>query len=130
MKKKTKILTFILYGIVIIASVIIIKIEAADYSKFIHFDYNAFWPSLAIWANQMRFDFLIEFTILPVTVGLFFASKAGIRDANSFLVMLSGLLLVGPFLSIFASDLETPYRLVPFVVFFAIGVGTLLSKRD
>jgi hypothetical protein len=131
MSRKKKISTFILYCVVIIVSVIIIKFKGAEYGKFIHpVDYNAFWPSLVMWANQMRFDFLIELTILPVTVGLFFASKARIRDADSILVMLSGLLMVGPFVSILIPELETPYRLMPFIVFFAIGVGILFSKKD
>jgi len=40
------------------------------------------------------------------------------------------MLLIAPLLTGFTDQTSQPYRFVPFVVFFAIGVGVLLSKRS
>jgi len=43
--------------------------------------------------------------------------------------MIAGMLVIVPLISGFTEITNQPYRLVPLVFFFAIGVGTLLSKR-
>jgi len=44
------------------------------------------------------------------------------------MVMMGGMLLIAPFLTGFSDQTNQPYRFVPFVTFFAVGVGILLSK--
>jgi hypothetical protein len=39
------------------------------------------------------------------------------------------MLLYSPFLAALSNATNTPYRFVPMIIFFAIGVGVLLSKR-
>lgn len=126
--KKKKYLLLILYVIAVIVSVIIIKLGGFVYQQFVNLDYNSFWVGLTMWANQLRFDFLIELTILPLVVGLYFLSKKGIPEADSMLIMIGGLIINQPLLSIMQSNLMQPYRMVSFVVFFAISLGILLSK--
>jgi len=66
------------------------------------------------------------FMILLI-VGLFLVSKSGVKHGESIMVLISGMLLIAPILTGFTNQ---PYRFVPLVVFFAIGVGVLLSKRQ
>ncbi len=67
--------------------------------------------------------------ILPLIVGLFVASRNGIKIADSIMVLIGGILLTAPLLTGFTEQTNQPYRFVPLVVFFAIGVGVLFSKR-
>ena len=64
-----------------------------------------------------------------MTLGLFLASRKGIFQADSILVLIAGMLLSAPLLTGFTDQTNQPYRFVPLVVFFAMGVGTILSKR-
>jgi len=67
--------------------------------------------------------------LLPLTVGLFVASRKGILHADSIMFFIIILLLYPPFMSGFSEHLNHPYRFLAMIVFFAIGVGVLLSKR-
>ena len=65
-------------------------------------------------------------TNLPI--GLFLKSLKGFHQANSIQILISGFLLIPPLLITFSEQTNEPYRLIPLVVFFAIGVSTLLGK--
>ena len=93
------------------------------------FDYSEFWSGFTKWTFQLRFDWLVLLFLLPLTVGLFLTSRKGILEADSILILLMGILLSAPLLSGFTGFLIHPYRFMPLIVFFAIGVGTLLSKK-
>jgi hypothetical protein len=67
--------------------------------------------------------------MLPLTVGLFIASRHGIKEADSIMVLLMGPLLFAAIMPAFSGYTNNPYRFMPFIVFFAMGVGTLLSRR-
>ncbi len=43
--------------------------------------------------------------------------------------LIGGILFISPLLTGFTELTNQPYRFVPLVVFFAIGVGILLSKN-
>lgn len=94
------------------------------------FDYNDFWIGFASFAYQLRFDGLVILFIIPLIVGLFIASRNGIKAADSIMVLIAGMLLIAPILTGFTDQTNQPYRFVPLIVFFAIGVGMLLSKRE
>jgi len=87
-----------------------------------------FWMGLSTFANQLRHDGLLIVFVLPLVFGLFMISKKS-RYANSIMVMIAGMLVIVPLISGFTEMTNQPYRFVPLVFFFAIGVGTLLSKR-
>ena len=66
---------------------------------------------------------------MPLTVGLFLTSRRGIKQADSILFLIAGIVFVMPLLAALTYFNIHPYRYVPLVVFFAIGVGTLLSQK-
>ena len=93
------------------------------------FDSDEFWLGFSSFSYQLRFDGLVLLFILPLIVGLFIASRKGIVHAESMMVMLGGMLLIAPILTGLTDQTNQPYRFVPLVVFFAISIGLLLSKR-
>ena len=77
---------------------------------------------------QLRFDPIVLIFLLPLTILLFLKSLKGFHQANSILVLISGFLLIPPLLITFSEQTNEPYRLIPLIVFFAIGASTLLGK--
>jgi len=73
---------------------------------------------------------LVLLFIFPLIVGLFIAARNGIRHADSIMVLIGGILFSVPLLTGFTELTNQPYRFVPLVVFFAIGVGILLTKKS
>ena len=68
--------------------------------------------------------------ILPVTVGLMFLSKNKLKHADSILILIFGTIITAPTLVTFTYHYEIlPYRFIPLLVFFSIGVGMFFSKR-
>ena len=94
------------------------------------FDSNEFWLGFASFSYQLRFDGLVLVFILPLIVGLFIASRHKILHAESIMILISGMLLISPILTGFTEFTNQPYRWVPLVVFFAVGIGILLSKKQ
>jgi hypothetical protein len=69
-------------------------------------------------------------TLLPVTVGLMFLSKNKLKHADSILILIFGTIIAGPILVTFTYHYEIlPYRFIPLLVFFSIGVGMFFSKK-
>jgi len=66
---------------------------------------------------------------LPLTVGLILLARRGIREADSILVLIGVTLVAAPLLSGFTGYNVFPYRYIPFIIFFSIGVATLFSRR-
>jgi hypothetical protein len=94
------------------------------------FDPKEFWMGFTSFSYQLRFDGLVMLFMIPLVVGLFLVSRSGIKHGESIMVFISGMLLIAPILTGFTNQTNQPYRFVPLVVFFAIGVGVLLSKRQ
>ncbi len=88
---------------------------------------DEFWIGFASFATQLRFDGLVILFLVPLIVGLLFTSTKN-KHAESMMVMIGGMLLIAPFLTGFSDQTNQPYRFVPLVTFFAVGVGILLSK--
>jgi len=128
--KKTKIILTISY--VIIFLVILSTIVFADrqgYGRALtSFEFEEFVTGFATWAFQLRIDGLVLIFLLPLTIGLFIKSRQGLKEADSILVLIAGILLSAPFLVGFTEFNIQPYRWIPLIAFFAIGVGVLLSK--
>jgi len=89
---------------------------------------NEFWIGFASFATQLRFDSLIILFLIPLMVGLLFSSSKN-KHAESIMVLIGGMLFAAPLLTGFTDQTNQPYRFVPLVTFFAVGVGVLLSKR-
>jgi len=67
--------------------------------------------------------------MLPLVVGLFLISNHGFKQADSIMFLILGMLLSASLLPAFSDIINVPYRFVPLVVFFAMGVGVLLRKK-
>ena len=118
------------YGILLIGIIILIQ-NTGFFPDTISFDSHDFWRAFNAFSYQLRFDALIVIFLLPLTIGLFISSrKKGIVQADSILVLIMGMLLVQPILSALTINVSEPYRFMPLVIFFAMGVGTLLSKKE
>jgi MFS superfamily sulfate permease-like transporter len=109
-------------GIVIFATQNLAETEGVGWNS------DEFWAGMSTFANQIRHDGLVILFVLPLVFGLFMVSKRS-RYANSIMIMIAGMLVIVPLISGFTDMTNQPYRFVPLVFFFAIGVGTLLSKR-
>ncbi len=94
------------------------------------FSAKEFQIGFTSFAYQLRFDGLIMLFTIPLIVGLFIATRNNIKHGESIMVFISGILLIAPILTGFTNQTNQPYRFVPLVVFFAIGVGVLLSKKQ
>jgi len=93
------------------------------------FSSDEFWMGFTSFSYQLRFDGLVLVFILPLIVGLFIASRKGILHADSIMVLIGGILFTAPLLTGFTELTSQPYRFVPVIVFFSIGIGVLFSKR-
>jgi len=128
--KRQKILTAgITIAIILAGGIAAIGNEASKGTQE-EFSSKEFWTGFVSFANQLRFDGLIMLFMIPLIVGLFLVSKNGVKHGESIMVLISGILLIAPILTGFTNQTNQPYRFVPLVVFFAVGVGVLLSDRS
>jgi len=127
---KKKIGIIISYAISVGIVVMIFSFGNAVYGDLIRVDVSEFWIGFTAWSYQMHLDILLILTMIPLTIGLFLKSKSGIKDADSILVLIFGALLFGPVLALLTEFYYIlPYRFVPLIIFFAIGVGVFLSNK-
>jgi len=128
--KKQKAITAGVTSMIIVIGGIAIGTDSSIQETQEVFEPNEFWMGFTSFSYQLRFDGLVILFMIPLIVGLFLISKSGIRNAESIMVLIAGILLIAPILTGFTNQTNQPYRFVPLVVFFAIGVGVLLSKRQ
>ena len=122
-RKRIYLLTF--YGILIILG--LFAITNLFNSNITYLPEN-FAKGFEQFSYQLRFDPIILIFLLPLTIALFLKSLKGFTQANSIQILISGFLLIPPLLITFSQQTNEPYRLIPLVVFFAIGAATLLAK--
>lgn len=129
-KRKLVIAAATIMVLVIIASVFVGRGTSTDLitGRQEAFSASEFWEGFTSFAYQMRFDGLVLVLLMPLLVGLTAASRLGIRHADSIMVMISGMLLIAPFLTGFSDQTNQPYRFLPLIAFVAVGVGTVLAR--
>jgi len=130
--KKTKIILTISYVIIflVILSTIVFT-ESFGYGKSLtSFEFTEFVSGFTTLVFQLRIDGLVLIFLLPLTIGLFIKSYQGLQEADSILVLIAGILLLAPLLVGLTYFNIQPYRWIPLIVFFAIGIGVLLSKTS
>ncbi len=129
-KSKTKILLVISYAVMFGVVVIIWNLDSSIYSSVIRFDVSQLFIGLTKLSYQLRFDLLLIAALLPLTIALIIKARQGIHAAASVLFLITGSIAAGPIVEIF-SDFYVilPYRFVPTIVFFAIGVGVLFNNK-
>jgi len=129
--KKKKLLTIGLYAIIIVAALMIFTFTDTIYSELITIKPFQFWIGFTVLSHQLRFDYFLILTLLPLTLGLFIKSKKGIKISDSILILILGTILAGPALVLLTDFYAIlPYRFVPLIVFFSMGVGVFLSKNN
>jgi len=126
-RKKKMIISGVIIGIVIIGAAASSGANLTGGAQQESFISDEFWIGFASFATQLRFDGLVILFLIPLVVGLLFTSAKN-KHAESMMVMIGGMLLIAPFLTGFSDQTNQPYRFVPLVTFFAVGVGILLSK--
>jgi hypothetical protein len=100
------------------------------YPDVIEIDYNRFILAFQAISSQLRFDFFFIIAILPVTIGLVLLSKNNLKDADSILILIFGTIIASPVLVTFTTHYDVqPYRFIPLLVFFSIGIGMFFSKK-
>ena len=128
-KKKFGIL--LSYIIVIGISISIIFSGDTIYPGVLNIDSSKFFIGLATFGPLLRYDFFLILTLLPVVVGLTYLAKNNLKQVDSILFLILGTLLSGPILIVFTNFYEIlPYRFIPLIVFFSIGVGIFFSKKS
>jgi len=128
--KRQKMITVgIVVGIILVGGVAAVGKSSGEATQE-EFNSKEFWMGFVSFANQLRFDGLIILFMIPLIIGLFIVSRHGVKHGESMMLFISGMLLIAPILTGFTNQTNQPYRFVPLVVFFAIGVGVLLSDRS
>ena len=128
--KNKKIFVITTHIVVIIISLIIFQYSDTVYGNVIDIEVSEFWIGFTTLASNLRFDIVLLLLLLPVSAGLFLKARNGSKNSISLIVLISGTILVTPILEMITDYYFVyPYRYVPLVVFFAIGLSTLFSKK-
>ena len=130
--KRTKLFLFGSYGLILSITYWIFENgRSIIYDDIVRYDLNAFLDGFTGWGNSMQLDPFALVIILPLTVMLFFKSRNGLKQADSIMILIAGSILAGPLISLITDFyFILPYRFIPFIVFMAIGIGLLFSKKD
>jgi len=130
-KLKTKILLVISYAAMLGVVITVWYLDSSVYSNIIRFDIEQLFIGFTKLSYQLRFDLLLLTALFPLTIALIIKAKKGISIATPILFLIAGSLIAGPIIEIFSGFYVTlPYRFVPTIVFFAIGVGILFNKKS
>jgi len=128
--RNKKIFVVSTHVIAIIISLIIFQYSNAIYGNVVNIDISEFWIGFTTLASNLRFDVMLLLFLLPVSVGLFLKARNGSKNSISLIVLIGGTILVTPVLEMITDFYFVyPYRYVPLVVFFAIGLSSLFSKK-
>ena len=128
-QKKLRLVT--VYSVLAIIGTVILYItgKSLNTEQYHAFSSHSFWAGFSAVSTSLRLDGLVLLFILPLTIGLFVASRNEVKCADSILFLITGLLLSAPLLPAFSDLANFPYRFVALTVFFALGVSVLLSKK-
>jgi len=128
--RRTKITILISYVVTVLVAIAIVFVGDTIYPDVIDVNYSKFILGFQTISAQLRFDFFFIMTLLPVTVGLMFLSKNKLKHADSILILIFGTIIASPILVTFTHHYDIlPYRFIPLLVFFSIGVGMFFSKK-
>jgi len=128
--RQKKIRLVILYGIIAVLGILFLNFTNTSFLSYDReFDLHDFWAGFNAIHTSLRFDPLVILFMLPLIVGLFFTAKRGFKEADSISFLILGMLLSAILIPALSAAINVPYRFVPLVVFFAMGVGVLLSRK-
>ena len=128
--RRTKAAILISYVVTVSAAITLVFFGGTVYPDVIDVNYSKFILGFQVIIAQLRFDLFFIMLLLPVTVGLMFLSKNKLKHADSILILIFGTIIASPILVTFTYHYEIlPYRFIPLLVFFSIGVGMFFSKK-
>ena len=128
--RRTKFAILISYVVIVLAAIGLVFLGGTIYPDVVEVKYTKFILGFQIIPGLLRFDLFFIMALLPVTVGLLFLSKNKLKHADSILILIFGTIIASPVLVMFTFHYEIlPYRFVPLLVFFSIGVGMFFSKK-
>lgn len=81
-------------------------------------------------SSYLSYDSWIMPFFLPVITGLFLHSRRGILKNDSIIFLIIGITISYALLAVFTDNLYEYYRLIPMVVFLAIGTGCLFVRSE
>ena len=129
--RKTKLAILLSYVVIITTAVVVIFTGETLYPKVFEIDPPSLILGFAATAFQFRSDLFILVILLPVSIWLFILAKNRLKEADSMLFLIFGTILAGPVVVMMTYFYEVlPYRLIPLIVFVAIGIGLFFSKRS
>ena len=129
-EKRKKYLIFVSYAAIIIISIVIIFAGKSIYTDVVEIEPSKFFLGFADTAMQFRYDIFFTIMLLPVTIGLYVLSKNN-HDTDIIHSLIAGTIIFSPILITFTYFYEVlPYRFVPTIVFFAIGIAFFFSKKS
>jgi len=129
--KRRKVWLVISYAVIAVLGITLLSISGTTLNPVEEKEFNAhdFWSGFTAFYSSFRQDGLVLLLLLPLVTGLFIASRRGLVHADSIMLLIMIMLLSAPFLSGLTDNQNVPYRFMPLVVFFAVGVGIIISKK-
>ena len=128
--RSKKVFVIITHIIILLASIGIFQISNTIYGDVIDINVSEFLIGFSTLAFNLRFDVFLLLFLLPVSIGLFLKARNGDKNSISLMVLMCGTILVTPVLEMLTNFYFVyPYRYIPLLVFFAISIGSMFSKR-
>ena len=129
---RKKLYTLASYAASLIVILLVFSFGESIYFDIINISSSEFFLAFNALGYTLRYDLIIVLSLLPLTLGLFFKfRKENSKKIDSILVLILTALVAGPVM-IMLTDFYfiLPYRFLPLIVFVAVGIGVLLSKRN
>ena len=129
---RKKLYTLASYATSLIVILLVFSFGESIYFDIINISSSEFFLAFNALGYTLRYDLIIVLSLLPLTLGLFFKfRKENSKKIDSILVLILTALVAGPVM-IMLTDFYfiLPYRFLPLIVFVAVGIGVLLSKRN
>tara|TARA_Y100000996_G_C22517887_1_gene641188 strand:+ start:91 stop:1323 length:1233 start_codon:yes stop_codon:yes gene_type:complete len=131
LKTRTKFYVLISYAIMFGVIITIWSLDASVYDNILRFDLEQLLIALTKTSHQIRFDLFVLVSILPLTIALIIKAKNGFHTASSILFLITGSIFAGAIVEMLSSHFVIlPYRFIPTIVFFAVGIGLLFNRNQ
>ena len=129
---RKKLYTLASYATSLIVILLVFSFGESIYFDIINISSSEFFLAFNALGYTLRYDLIIVLSLLPLTLGLFFKfRKENSKKVDSILVLILTALLAGPVISMLTDFyFILPYRFLPLIVFVAVGIGVLLSKKN
>jgi len=129
---RKKLYTLASYAASLVVILLVFSFGESIYFDIINISSSEFFLAFNALGYTLRYDLIIVLSLLPLTLGLFFKfRKDNSKKVDSILVLILTALLAGPVISMLTDFyFILPYRFLPLIVFVAVGIGVLLSKKN